>query len=263
MARAVLFVSTRLVASYGSHPHRLRLESRSDGGQIRNMDGVPSYHRSLGERLTDLWQRGVRLATRLAIAFGLAVAAGIGLGAAVADNGFVQILVTMLAALGFWLPFAFLVARVERFFARRRAPRPKADATATPSIADGPAQEEWRRLAAVAPRQSERLAVLQRSIERSRLALGKADLDPDAHDLCVLIDRRLPELIHRELDTLPPDDRNRRRQIDELVGLIEQFARHCSRRRSSDSSETRHEAAALRRRFEDHLTGPGTLSRLE
>lgn len=227
------------------------------------MEGYPDYHRSLGDRLGELWRWGVRLATRLAIAFGLAVAAGIGLGAAVADNAFVQILVTVLAALGFWLPFAFLVARVERFFARRRSRRSEpAVATAAP-VGSDPAQEGWRRLAAVAPRQSERLAVLQRSLASSRLALGKADLDPDAHDLCVLIDRRLPELIHRELDTLPPDDRGRRRQIDELVGLIEQFARHCSRRRTGDSSEARHEAAVLRRRFEDHLAGPGTLARLD
>lgn len=226
------------------------------------MEGYPDYRRSLGDRMNELWRRGVRLATRLAIAFGLAVAAGIGLGAAVADNALVQILVTVLAAIGFWLPFTFLVARVERFLARppsrRRQPEPAAAST---PVGGDPAQEGWRRLAAVAPRESERLAVLQRSLANSRLALGKADLDPDAHDLCVLIDRRLPDLIHRELDSLPPDDRGRRRQLDELVGLIEQFARHCSRRRAGDSSEARHEAAVLRRRFEHHLTGPGTLSR--
>mgnify|MGYP006186018425 CR=1 FL=1 len=62
-------------------------------------------------------------------------------------------------------------------------------------------------------------------------------------------------LIHRELDHLAPDDRNRRRQIGELIELIEQFARHCSRKRSGDKAIAAHEAAVLRRRFESHLSG--------
>ena len=58
--------------------------------------------------------------------------------------------------------------------------------------------------------------------------------------------------MHR-LDTLPPDDRNRGRQVAELVDLIEQFARHCSRPRSGDVDDAGFEAAVLRRRFEDRL----------
>lgn len=210
----------------------------------------PNYPPSLNERMTTIWGRAVRLATRLAIAFGLSVVAAILVGAAVTDNAFAQIIVTVLAALGFWIPFALLLGAVERLFTGRRSRREGAAMARGSSAAHA---ESWRRLSAVARGHSERVAVLQRSLERSRLALGHADLDPDAHDLCVLIDRRLPELIHRELDNLAPDDRNRRRQVGELIELIEQFARHCSRKRSGDFIESGFEAAVLRRRFEARI----------
>lgn len=216
------------------------------------------YHApSLTERFAILWQRGVRLAIRLAIAFGLAAVTAIILGAAVTDNALAQIIVTMLAALALWIPFALLVVTVERFFRSRRSKRERKLAAGRSSTTD----DSWVRLFAAAPAQSERLAAMQRSLERSRLSLGSADLDPDAHDLCVLIDRRLPELIHRELDALPPDDVNRRRQVGELIDLVEQFARHCGRRRDDDAGGARYDAAVLRRRFEERLSEPrGTAS---
>lgn len=210
---------------------------------------MPYHSSSPTDRVASLWQRGVRLATRLAIAFGLSTLAAIMLGAAATDNAFVQIIVTVLAALALWMPFAVLIVRVERFFASRRSRRERKAAPAKAA-----ADDSWRRLFAVAPGQGERLTAMQRSLERSRLALGGADLDPDAHDLCVLIDRRLPELIHRELDSLPPDDVNRRRQVAELIDLIEQFARHCGRRRDEDSRGVRYDAEVLRRRFEERLS---------
>jgi hypothetical protein len=204
------------------------------------------------DRVTDYWQRGMRFASRVAIAFGLATVAAILLGAAVTDNAFVQILVTFFAAIALWLPFVVLVTRVERYFSSRRSRRSERQADRLRRTS--PADHSWHRLAAIAPAHSERLAVLQRSLESSRLALGKADLDPDAHELCVLIDRRLPELIQRELECLPPDDRGRERQLHELVELIEQFARHCSRKRSGDAGTAGHQAAILRRRFEARLS---------
>lgn len=216
------------------------------------MEVIPRQPSSLNERMSLLWQRGVRLAIRLTVAFGLSTATAILLGAALADNAFVQIVVTVLAAFAFWLPFLLVVTRVDRFLVRRRSGR--SARAARPPASSGQPDESWRRLHAVAPDQSERLAVLRRSLDRSRLALGKADLDPDAHDLCVLIDRRLPELIHREIDALPPDDNHRRRQVGELVDLIEQFARHCSRSRSDDAGPAGYQAAVLRRRFEARLT---------
>ena len=201
------------------------------------------------DKLQRLWRQGVRFATRVAIAFGLSTASAIMLAAAVADNAFVQILITGFAAIAFWIPWLLLILGIERMFTRRPRPasRQTIDVAATP-VASG-----WDRLVAVAPRQSERIRVLQRSVERSRTSLGNDKLDPEAHDLCVLIDRRLPELIDRELDELPPDDRDRGKKVDELIDLVEQFARHCSR---SGQGDTRFNAEVLRRRFEKHLSKP-------
>ena len=81
-------------------------------------------------------------------------------------------------------------------------------------------------------------------------------LDPDAHDLCVLIDRRLPELIDRELDALPPDDRGRREGVAALIRLVEQFARHCGAKRDGRAASSAYEAEVLRRRFEERLAPP-------
>ena len=215
------------------------------------MEFHPGQHPTFEDRIGSFWQRGVTIFRRLAIAFGLSAATAIAVGAAVTDNAFAQILVTGLAAVAFWIPFLFIVVWVERMFSRHR-PGPK-----TISVTARPVPEKgmWNRLALAAPAQSERVGVLQRSLERSRLELGKASLDPDAHDLCVLIDRRLPELIDRELDSLPPDDRDRGRQIGELVDLIEQFARHCGRRGHGGTDSATYDAAVLRRRFEERLSG--------
>ena len=201
------------------------------------------------DKLQRLWRQSVRFAVRVAIAFGLSAASAIMLAAAVADNAFVQILITGFAAIAFWIPWLLLILGIERMFTRRPRPasRQTIDVSATP-VATG-----WDRLVSVAPRQSERIRVLQRSVERSRNSLGNDKLDPEAHDLCVLIDRRLPELIDRELDELPPDDRDRGKAIDELIDLVEQFARHCSR---SGQGDTRYNADVLRRRFEEHLSKP-------
>ena len=199
-----------------------------------------------------LWQRGLRLATRLAIGLGLATVAAIVLGAAMTDNGFVQIVVTLFAALAFWLPLTVMVYWVERLFERRRSPPRAKD---SPRIGAGGADEEiWRRLLAAAPAQSQRIAAIRASLGRSRAQLGEAKLDPDAIELCVLIDRRLPELIRRGLDDLPPDDRNRQRELGELVGLVEQFARHCTRGRVEGSGTAGYDAEVLRRRFEARLS---------
>ena len=203
----------------------------------------------LDDKLTQLWRQGVRFATRVAIAFGLSAASAIMLAAAVADNAFVQILVIGFATIAFWIPSLLLILSIERMFTRRAKPasRQTIDVTAS-SLGSG-----WDRLVAVAPRQTERIRVLQRSVERSRTSLGSEKLDPDAHDLCVLIDRRLPELIDRELDELPPDDRDRGKKVDELIVLVEQFARHCSR---GGGSDPRFNAEVLRRRFQERLSKP-------
>ena len=213
------------------------------------MNWTPADHSPVSNPLNEWYRRGVRLLSRAAIAFGLSTVGAVLLAGAVSDNGFVQIVVTIFAALALWPPLLILTLKVDRLFTRR----PKAEVIDAPVVRREP-NDSWHRLLRAAPAQSERIAVLQRSLQSSRSTLGIAQLDPDAKDLCVLIDRRLPQLIDRELDSLPPDDVHRRRQLDELVDLIEQFARHCGRKHMAESDAAQHEAAILRRRFEARLS---------
>jgi hypothetical protein len=215
------------------------------------MDMHPGYP-SLSERMTGYWQRGVRIATRFAIAFGLSTLAGIGIGFAVTDNVLAQIFVTVLSAFALWIPF---VVGMARFAAWRSARRHRQALAAMPIAkqADEGFERDWQRLSSLAPAERSRLSAIKSSIDRSRLALGKDEMDPNAHDLCVLIDRRLPELVRHELEDLPPDDAGRRQTIGELIDLVEQFARHCARQRRSVSDGSAREAAILRRRFEARL----------
>lgn len=216
------------------------------------MDVHPSYP-GVSERMTDYWERGVRIATRFAIAFGLSTLTGIGIGFAVTDNVLAQIFVTVLSAFALWIPFAVGMARFDGW---RNARRNRKALAALPIAqhANKDFEQDWQRLLSLAPTERSRLSAIKSSIDRSRVMLGKAELDPIAHDLCVLIDRRLPQLVHYELDDLPPDDAGRRRQLGELIDLIEQFARHCSRERDGVAGGSSRDAAILRRRFEARLS---------
>lgn len=218
--------------------------------EMDHYPGISTRHRPLSERMNGLLDRGFRIARRMAIAFGLSTVVAIGVGAAVTDNAIVQIFVTVLAAIGLWLPMMFLIVSVEGFFGRLR--RPASAATIDLAASPAPA-EHWQRLIALAPDQRDRLAAIRRSLESSRLTLASAELNPDAHDLCLLIDRRLPQLIEHQLDSLPPDDRGRRKELGDLVDLVEQFARHCSRQRDGATSDSSYQAEILRRRFEERL----------
>lgn len=222
------------------------------------MHGPPPYHVAPEEPEEDffqsIWQRGVRLATRLGISFGLSAILSVVVGAAATDNALAQILITAICLLAFWIPLFVLVASVERWWHRRAAVRPMKSAQPL-AHENTSADRSWHRLARVAPHHGERIAVLRRSIDRSRLTLGEAELEPDAHDLCVLIDRRLPQLIDHELDDLPPGDRDRNQALSDLIALIEQFARECSRRGADNSEAAKRNAEVLRRRFEAHLSG--------
>ena len=218
---------------------------------------IPRHYPTLSERVSEAWERGLRVFKRMAIAFGLSTALAIGVGAAVTDNAFAQIVVTVLAAIGFWIPALFLTLGVERMFERRRS---VAEAPSSPKqTALRKSGTSWERLAAAAPSQGQRLLAMQRSLDASHRTFRAADLDPEAHDLCLLIERRLPELIDHELDSLPPDDRGRRRHLGELIDLVEQFTRHCGRKRDGDRSASAYQAEVLRRRFEDRLSGAGSL----
>jgi hypothetical protein len=215
----------------------------------------PRDYPSFGERMSAMVERGLRIARRMAVAFGLSVLGAIFIGSAVTDNAFAQIVVTILAAIALWLPILFAIVSVESWFAKRR--RQPAGAMTIDSQAALETGRHWQRLEAVAPGQSERLRAIQRSLESSRAAFQPTSLNPDVHDLCVLIDRRLPELIDHQLDSLPPDDRGRRQAVGELVDLVEQFARHCGRTRDGDPAVSAHQAEVLRRRFEERLSDRG------
>ncbi len=221
------------------------------------MNWVPPQEPPFGDRITFLWKQGMRLVMRAAIAFALSTATAIAVGAAVTDSAFVQILVTVMAALAFWIPSFFIVVGIDRWLARRstrRAGRRSPHQDAERAMATSGDDDVWRRLFASAPSEAQRLAVLKRSLENTRLALARAELDPEAHELCILIDRRLPDLIHHELEILPPDDTHRRQKLGELIDLVEQFARHCSRRDSADEADAEYQAKVLRRRFEARLS---------
>lgn len=215
----------------------------------------PPHVLTLQERLANAAQRGMRIAKYMAFSFALAVVAGIGIGAWVADNAFVQIFVTFLAALGLWLPILLAALAIDS-----RLWRPGRSQHGPQVIEATAVDASWARLARAAPGERERIGAIQRSLASSHMALRDAKLDPDAHDLCVLIDRRLPELIDRELDALPPGDRERRDRVASLIGLVEDFARHCGRKRDGDPAGSEYQAEVLRRRFEERLAGPSLMS---
>jgi hypothetical protein len=207
-------------------------------------------HFGLQSRIAEVAARGMRIAKYMALSFALAVVGAIFIGAAVADNAFVQIFVTFLAAVGLWLRILLASLAID---SRLRRPR-RAEA---PEVIEATAVDaSWVRLARAAPGEQARIGAIQRSLASSHLTLRDAKLDPDAHDLCVLIDRRLPELIERELDSLPPGDRERRERLSSLIGLVEDFARHCGRKRDGNQAGSDYQAEILRRRFEERLAPP-------
>jgi hypothetical protein len=221
---------------------------------LNAMDAPNRFDSPFGvqSRFAEFAARGVRIAKYMAISFGLAVVGGIAIGAAVADNAFVQIVVTFFAAFALWLPILLGALWVDRLVTSWRAPRESG-----PMVVEAVAVDaSWSRLVRAAPGERGRIEAIQRSIASSHVALRDARLDPEAHDLCVLIDRRLPELIERELDALPPDDRGRKEGVASLIGLVEEFARHCGRKRDGRVELSAYEAEILRRRFEERLAPP-------
>ena len=203
------------------------------------------------QRLADAAERGMRIARITLVAFGIAVIAAIWLGAAVTDNAFAQIFVTLFATFAFWPLVGSAAFAIDSRIRRRRVRAQEPQVIEVTAV-----DASWVRLARAAPAESERIGAIQRSLATSHVALRDAQLDPDAHDLCVLIDRRLPELIDRELDSLPPGDRERRERVSSLIGLVEDFARHCGRKRDGNPAGSDYQAEVLRRRFEERLAPP-------
>lgn len=202
--------------------------------------------------LTNLWRRGLRLARNVAIAGMLAGLGGIILGAALTDGWLSQIFVTLFAAFVLWLPMIGLTFWVSRLLGGRSRAVPSV-VDVTPNTPEGRLDSSWRRLVRAAPRQRERIVTLQRSLDRSRTSLAATTMDTDAHELCAMIDKRLPDLIDHELDSLAPDSRGRDKQVGELVDLVEQFVRHCGNKRDGAGDGSAYQAEVLKRRFEARL----------
>lgn len=206
------------------------------------------------EGLAKLWRQGLRLARNVAIAGVLAGLGGVVLGAGLTDNWLAQIFVTLFAALLLWLPMLGVTVWASRLLGRRgRAVPNLVDVTANEVDPDNRLAASWRRLGLAAPRQRERIVTLERSLERSRTSLAAKAMDTDAHELCAMIDKRLPDLIDHELDSLAPDSRGRDKQVGELVDLVEQFVRHCGARRDGAGDDSAYQAEVLKRRFEARL----------
>lgn len=202
--------------------------------------------------LASLWRKGLVLARNVAIAGALAGLGGILLGAGLTDSWLAQIFVTLFAALMLWLPMLGVIVWASRLFGRQRRAVPSV-IEATPNPAETRLSSSWRRLGVAAPRQRERIVTLERSLERSRTSFAATKMDTDAHELCAMIDKRLPDLIDHELDSLAPDSRGRERQVGELVDLVEQFVRHCGRKRDGAADDSAYQAEVLKRRFEARL----------
>ena len=205
-----------------------------------------------GQGLAGLWRRGLILARNVAIAGALAGLGGIVLGAALTDNWLAQIFVTLFAAFVLWLPMLGVTVWASRLFGRRGRAGPGV-VDVVPNTPEGRLETSWQRLVRVAPRQRERIVSLQRSLDRSRTSLAATTMDTDAHELCAMIDKRLPALIDHELDSLAPDSKGRERQVGDLVDLVEQFVRHCGSKRDGVADSSAYQAEVLKRRFEARL----------
>ena len=115
-------------------------EPWSDGARdhFRLMNWMPPETPPFGDRIDFLWKRGVRFLSDAAIAFAMSAATAIGVGIAVSDNAFIQILVIPLVALAFWVPFFFIVLRVHMWLAHRRTDHRREPGSAPP------ARRSWR-----------------------------------------------------------------------------------------------------------------------
>lgn len=202
--------------------------------------------------IANLWRQGLRFARNVAIAGALAGLGGILFGAALTEGWLAQIFVTLFAAFVLWLPMLGVTIWASRLLGGRRRAGP-VTVDVTPNTVESRLESSWRRLSVAAPRQRERIVTLQRSLERSRTSLAAKEMDSDAGELCAMIDKRLPDLIDHELDSLAPDSRGRERQVGELVDLVEQFVRHCGAKRDGAADHSAYQAEVLKRRFEARL----------
>ena len=198
-------------------------------------------------------QRAFRILLRLAVAGGLAAVAGIILGALATSGGFAQLALTGFAAFALWIPMFLLLSGIARWRARRAAQPRLARRTGKLTRSS---RASWTRLQQLAgPRAGEVVTACNRlALVHERLP-GNA-LDPQAHELRLLIEKRIPQLISSRLSSLPASSKERTEAIDSLVDLVDRFAADSDQRCEQLAQASRSEHEAVRQRIEDHLAAP-------
>lgn len=212
-----------------------------------------------------LYRRGMSLLARLAIGGMVAAIAGIVIGALATGGGFVQLLVTAFATMALWLPAFFLVSRVASWRRRRQmraavsAPANKARVAGPPRPADA-IDASWNRLAMVAGQRHSEVRRIEGQLAEVWRALPAQSLDPQVHELQLLIGQRIPQLIDTQLSCLPLRSRERGQAVDELLNLLGDFTQDSVGRYERLAIGSRHQHEIVRRRIEDHLGRNGLSS---
>lgn len=209
-----------------------------------------------------LYRRGISLLMRLAVAGMLAVVAAIALGAVATGGGLVQLLVTLLAAVALWIPAFLLVSAFARMRRRRRERAALAkSATSRPAqgapSSTGEIDTAWNGLAAAAGRRQAEVRRLENQLAAVWQALPTQTLDPQVHELQLLIGKRIPQLIETRLACLPLRRAEREAAVDELLTLLSDFAEDSVGRYERLAIGSRERHAVVRRRIEQHLDRDG------
>lgn len=217
----------------------------------------------LGGFGTNLYRRATSLLARLAVGGMVAVVAAILLGAVATSGGLIQLLVTLLAAVALWLPAFFLVSRVAdwRRQRRRRATlrRPFEQSAVAGDQTSEPARIDaaWSGLAQVSGSRAPEVRRLEQQLASVWRALPSQSLDPQVHEMQLLIRKRIPELIDTQLTCLPLRRSERGAAVDELLHLLSDFTADSVERYDRLAGSGREQHQVLRRRIEGHLDRDG------
>lgn len=196
-------------------------------------------------------RRAIRVLLRLVSAGALAAVAGIIIGAVATAGGLVQLLVTAFAAFALWIPAFLLLSG----FARWRGSRQRRVVQAREQRRFAPiGGAAWDRLEQAAESRAPELRALRSELAGIHAALPVQSLDPQVHDLRVLIEKRIPQLIDSGLACLPDETQARSAATSELVDLVGRFARGSREQERILVNASRREHDAVRRRIEGHLT---------
>lgn len=209
-----------------------------------------------------LYQRGVSLLLRLTLAGMLAVLAGIVVGALATGGGLVQLLITAIAATALWIPAFLLVSRIAAWRRNRRmrdclqVPPARSSSAKTTGGSASP-DAAWSRLSLAAGVHRAEVRRLEAQLAEVWRALPNPSLDPQVHELQLLIGRRVPELIETRLSCLPLRRDEREQAVGELLDLLGEFTDDTMRRYEGLAISGRQRHEVVRRRIQGHLEGRG------